>query len=289
MKILYFLIIATIITITLCPNTVYAEQSKSAINVNDTTYEIIFNTEHSNVNTISTNLHSYLHNSIDMNITSDKQYDDFLTLTLAKNAMANIFCITRSDVDNHLNNNLLAVRIDNNPENYTAHAINDDVSLTFDIPKGSRNVTLVNQFVGMAVSPSVYFKGIPQIDNYRPGQEVIFNGILIDACGRHLGEEKVYFTAEQLNVTKEVTSDTRGKFNINFTIPEDTKFKNYTSKIEMYEYGLTYNLSGVETLYLNVGTNNMQIVPEFPFAVLMLLVSFVSVMVFYRIRKPIIL
>ncbi|MDE1840148.1 MAG: hypothetical protein KGH87_09540, partial [Thaumarchaeota archaeon] len=95
-------------------------------------------------------------------------------------------------------------------------------------------------------------------------QDVIFNGTLVDACNRHLGVEKVYFTAEQLNITKEVTSDARGKFNINFTIPANTESGNYTSKIEMYQYPFAYHLSGVETLYLKVGTNNTQIVPESP-------------------------
>ncbi|HET7337541.1 MAG TPA: hypothetical protein VFJ23_06585 [Candidatus Nitrosotalea sp.] len=283
MKIIYLIIIAIVITI-LHSNTVFADLSKSVINVNDTPYEITFNTEHSNVNTISTNLHSYLHNSLDMNITSDKQYDGSLTLTLAKDAMTNIFCITRSDVDSHLNNNSLAVKVDNNPAKFTASTTNDDVSLTFDIPKGSKNVTLVNQFVGMAVSPLVYFKGIPQTDTYRPGQDVTFNGTLVDACGRHLGEEKVYFTAEQLNVTKEVTSDTKGKFSINFIIPENTESANYTSKIEMYEYDIAYPLNGVKTLYLNVGTNNMSIVPEFPFTIPILLVGITFFIVLYKIN-----
>jgi hypothetical protein len=240
---------------TLYANTTLADISKSTINVNDTLYEITFNAEHVNVNTISPNLHSYIHNSLDMNITSYKQYNGSLTLTLTKDAAANVFCITRSDVDNHLNNNHFGAEVDNNPENFTASITNDDVSLTFGIPAGSKNATIGNNFVGMAVSPLVYFKGIPQAGIYQARQDVIFNGTLVDACGRHLGEETVYFTAEQLNVTKKVTSDTKGKFSINFTIPENIESGNYTSKFEMYEYGHSYNLMGIKTLYLDVGTN----------------------------------
>ncbi|MGI0087848.1 MAG: hypothetical protein ACREBI_07785 [Nitrosotalea sp.] len=242
-----------------------ADVEKSTITVNDTQYEIDSSSTHSTINTISANLHSYVYNSLDMNITSDKQYDGSLTLTLTKDAVANVFCITRSDVDNYLKSgNAFDVAVDNNPENFTASYTNNETSLTFDIPKGSQNATIFNEFVGMAVSPLVYFKGIPQTGAYSSGQDVTFNGTLVDACGRHLGMEKVYFTAQQLNVTKEVTSDAKGKLSINFTIPANTESGNYTSKIEMYQYGLAYPLSGVETLYLNVKTNSVHTVPESP-------------------------
>lgn len=265
MKTLQFLIIVILVTITLYPNIAFADISKSVISVNDTQYDITFNTENSSINKISPNLHSYVYNSLDMNITSNTQYNGSLTLTLTKDAVANVFCITRSDVDNYLKSgSAFDVRVDNNHENFTTSTTNDEVSLTFDIPKGSQNATIVNEFVGMAVSPLVYFKGIPQTGTYSSGEDVIFNGTLVDACSRHLGVEKVYFTAEQLNITKEVTSDARGKFSINFTIPANTESGNYTSKIEMYQYPFAYHLSGVETLYLNVGTNNTQIVPESP-------------------------
>ncbi|MDE1862983.1 MAG: hypothetical protein KGI33_08735 [Thaumarchaeota archaeon] len=258
MKILYVLIIA-ILNITLCANTVLADLSKSVINVNDTKYDITINAEHESVNAILPNLHSYVYNSLDMNITSDKQYNGSLTLTLTKDAVANIFCITRSDLDNHhlKSGSGFNVLVDNNRENFTMSTTNNNIFLTFEIPKGSQNATIFNEFVGMAVSPLVYFKGIPQTGTYSSGQDVIFNGKLVDACGRHLGIEKVYFTAEQLNITKEVASDTKGKFSINFTIPANTEPGNYTSKIEMYQYDLAYPLSGVEALYLNVKTNNM--------------------------------
>ena len=226
------------------------------INVNDTLYEITFNTEHLSVNTILPNLHSYIHNSLDMNITSDKQYNGSLTLTLTKDAMANVFCITRSDIDNGLKNDNVMALVDNNREDFTIFTTDDEISVTFDIPKGSRNATLVNQFVGMAVSPLVYFKGIPQTGTYKAGQDAIFNGTLVDACGRHLGEETVYFTAEQLNVAKKIISDNKGKFSINFTIPENIEHGNYTSKFEMYESPYISNpISGVGTLYLDVTAN----------------------------------
>ncbi|MGI0058437.1 MAG: hypothetical protein ACREBJ_01605 [Nitrosotalea sp.] len=272
------------ITFTVYHNTAFADVSKLTISVNDTLYDITINTEHLNVNTISPNLHSYIHNSLDMNITNDNQYNDSLILTLSKDAMANVFCITRSDIDNHLKNNLFIVRVDNNPENFTTSATNSDISLEFNIPEGSKNVTIVNQFVGMAVSPLVYFKGIPPINTYEPRQNVIFNGVLVDACGRHLGEEKIYFTAEQLNVTKQVTSDTKGKFNINFTIPENVESRNYTAKIEMYELNQTYNLNGVETIHLDVGKEGMQIIPEFPFAVPILFASITSLIILHKIN-----
>lgn len=265
MKILQFLIIVILVTITLYPNIVFADISKSVISVNDTQYDVTFNAENLSIKKILPNLHSYVYNSLDMNLTSNNQYNGSLTLTLTKDAVANVFCITRSDVDNYLKSgSAFDVRVDNNHENFTTSTTNDEVSLTFDIPKGSQNATIVDEFVGMAVSPLVHFKGIPQTGTYSSGEDVIFNGTLVDACGRHLGVEKVYFTTEQLNVTNEVTSDIKGKFNINFTIPANAKSGNYTSKIEMYQYSLAYPLNGVETLYLNVGTNYKQIVPESP-------------------------
>jgi len=111
--------------------------------------------------------------------------------------------------------------------------------------------------MGMAVAPSMDFKGIPQVGIYRPGQQVIFNGIIVDACGRHLGEEKVYFTAEQLNVTKQVTSDLKGKFSFNFAVPENIESGHYQSKIEMY----SKTQRGAETLYLVVEKNGESNIP----------------------------
>ena len=259
MKIPYLSIIAILVTIALYPNIVFADMSKSVISVNDTQYDVTFNGENVSINKISPNLHSYVYNSLDMNLTSNKQYNGSLTLTLTKDAVANVFCIARSDVDSYLKSgSALDVRVDNNHEDFTTSATNGKVSLTFDVPKGSQNATIVNGFIGMAVSPLVHFKGIPQTGTYNSGQDVIFNGTLVDACGRHLGVEKVYFTAEQLNVTKEVASDTKGKFSINFTIPANAKSGNYTSKIEMYQYHLAYPLNGVDTLYLDVVANNNQ-------------------------------
>ncbi|MDE1840208.1 MAG: hypothetical protein KGH87_09865, partial [Thaumarchaeota archaeon] len=58
-----FLIIVILVTITLYPNIAFADISKSVISVNDTQYDITFNTENSSINKISPNLHSYVYNS----------------------------------------------------------------------------------------------------------------------------------------------------------------------------------------------------------------------------------
>ena len=248
MKILLIIIAAFLVFITLNINSAFADTSKSIITVNDTQYQIVFNTVNSTVNTIIPDLHSYMRNSLDMNITSDKVYNGSMTLTLSKDAVASVFCIRRDSVDNYVRNSqgFFAI-ISNNYENLRTSTTDDKASFTFDIQAGSKNATIVNQFVGMAVAQLVDFKGIPEAGIYRPNQNVIFNGTLVDDCGRHLGVEKIYLTAEQLNVTKEVMSDSQGKFSINFTIPENIKSGNYKSKIEMYSKS---NLSGVQMLYL---------------------------------------
>ncbi|MBI3622870.1 hypothetical protein HY212_02195 [Candidatus Pacearchaeota archaeon] len=259
MKTLHLSIVIVLVMIGLGSNTAFAEMSKSVITVNDTQYEIDYNTVHSTINTILPNLHSYFRNSLDMNITSDKQYNGTMTLTLTKDAIANVFCITRDDVDNYLQNYQdFYVLVDNNYEKFTTSSTGDKVSLSFDIQAGSKNATIVNQFVGMAVSTAIDFKGIPEVGIYKPDQKIAFNGILADTCGRHLGEEKIYFTAEQLNVTKQVTSDSKGKFSINFTIPENTESGHYKSKIEMYSKN---NLSGINTIYLIIEKNGESNIP----------------------------
>jgi len=222
--------------------------ASSIITVNDTQYEIVFDTVNSTVSSILPYLNSYAVNSLNMNITGDKQYNGSVTLTLTKDALANIFCIPKFDVDNYLkNNNSIFALIDGiREEHIKTSSTDNNVSLTFDVQAGSKNAIITNGFVGMAVEPLVDFKGIPEVDIYRPDQQVIFNGTLVDACGRHLGEEKIYYTAEQLNVTKQVMSDSKGKFSINFTIPENTESGHYTSKIEMY----SKDLSGAKTIYL---------------------------------------
>jgi len=258
MKTLHLAIIVILVIIGLGSNTAFAEISKSVITVNDTQFEIAFNTVNSTVDTILPYLNSYTVNSLNMNITSDKQYNGSVTLTLTKDAVSNIFCIQKFDVYNYLKNYpLFFALIDSNHENLRTAITGDKVSLTFDVQAGSKNANIINEVVGMQMPPLVDFKGIPQVDIYRPDQHVIFNGTLVDDCGRHLGEEKIYFTAEQLNVTKQVTSDSKGKFSINFTIPENTESGHYKSKIEMY----SKNLSGANTLYLIVEKNNESNIP----------------------------
>jgi hypothetical protein len=259
MKTLHLSIVVILVIIGLGSNTAFAEMSKSIITVNDTQYEIVFNTVNSTVDTILPYLNSYTVNSLNMNITSDKQYNGSVTLTLTKDAVSNIFCIQKSDVYNYLKNYpaIFALIDSNHEENLRTAITGDKVSLTFDVQAGSKSADIINRVVGMQVTPLVDFKGIPQAGIYRPDQHVIFNGTLVDACGRHLGEEKIYFTAEQLNITKQVTSDTKGKFNIDFTIPEDTISGSYKSKIEMY----SKDMNGVETLYLVVEKNGESNIP----------------------------
>jgi len=258
-KILLIIIATFLVFIIINTNSAFADTSKSIITVNDTQYQIVFNTVNSTVNTILPDLHSYMRNSLDMNITSDKQYNGTMTLTLTKDAVANVFCIRRDNVDNYLQSyNDFYVLVDNNYEKLITSSTSDKASLTFDIQAGSKNATIVNQFVGMAVSPLIDFQGIPEASIYRPGQQVTFNGTLVDDCGRHLGQEKIYFTAEQLNVTKQVISDSKGKFSMNFTIPENTESGHYQSKIEMYSKN---NLSGANTIYLIVEKNGEYNIP----------------------------
>lgn len=247
MKTLLMVIVVSVFII-LNIHLAFADTSKSTITVNDTQYQVVFNTVNSTINTILPDLHSYFQNSLDMNITSNKQYNGSMTLTLTKDAVANVFCIARDNVDAYLQNNhdFFAIA-GNNYENLKTSTAGDKASFTFDVQAGSKNATIINQFVGMPVAQAVDFKGIPDAGIYRPNQQVIFNGTLVDNCGRHLGAEKIYFTTEQLNMTKQVMSDSKGKFSVNFTIPENIKSGDYESKIEMYSKN---NLSGVQILYL---------------------------------------
>jgi hypothetical protein len=259
MKTLHLSIIITcIISIGIILPHASAVVGKLVVIVNDTQYEINYNSKYSRIDTMSTNLHSYTHNFVDMNITSDKKYNDSMTITLAKDDFANIFCMSKLDIDYFVKHYVpFFVSVDGNNENFTSSSPDDSISLKFNVPAGAKNATIGNEFVGMAVSPSMDFKGIPQVGIYRPGQQVIFNGTIVDACGRHLGEEKIYFTAEQLNVTKQVTSDIKGKFSINFTIPENIESGHYQSKIEMY----SKTQSGAQTLYLVVEKNRESNIP----------------------------
>src|SRR2546428_8284916 len=162
MKILLIIIAAFLVFITLNINSAFADTSKSIITVNDTQYQIVFNTVNSSVNTILPDLHSYTRNSLDMNITSDKHYNGSMTLTLSKDAVASVFCIRRDDVDNYLQNSqdFFAI-ISNNYENLRTSTTDDKASFTFDIQAGSKNATIVNQSVGMGASQSVDFHGVP--------------------------------------------------------------------------------------------------------------------------------
>ena len=82
---------------------------KSIISVNDTQYEISISTVASKVDSISPIFKTNWFNALDMNITSDKQYNGSLTLTLTKEAIATIFCIKRPDVDTGFPSLILAV------------------------------------------------------------------------------------------------------------------------------------------------------------------------------------
>jgi len=117
-KILLIIIATFLVFIIINTNSAFADTSKSIITVNDTQYQVVFNTVNSTVNTILPDLHSYTRNSLEMNITSDKQYNGSVTLTLTKDAFANVFCVRRDSVDNYLQNNhdFFGI-IDNNYEN----------------------------------------------------------------------------------------------------------------------------------------------------------------------------
>src|SRR3989442_5366344 len=174
MKILLMIIATFLVFITLNINSAFADTSKSIITVNDTQYQIVFNTVNSTVNTILPDLHSYMRNSLDMNITSDKVYNGSMTLTLSKDAVASVFCIRRDSVDNYVRNSqgFFAI-ISNNYENLRTSTTDDKASFTFDIQAGSKNATIVNQFVGMEVAQAVDFKGIAEAGKKRQKQQVI--------------------------------------------------------------------------------------------------------------------
>jgi len=226
------------------------------ITVNGTNYEIEFNTVNAAINTISPNFHSYIRNSLDMNITADKLHYGNITMTLTKDAIANIFCIPRSDVDRFLNGTSdydFGAVVDNYFESITKSSAGNLASLTFIIPPGSTNASLANQFVGMAVDPLVQFKGIPDAGIYRPGQQVMLNGTLVDGCGRNLNEGNVELTADSFNVTaateKQVpVNKNDSKFSIAFTIPKDIKSGSYNATL----YGTSGDLTGSATIYFIV-------------------------------------
>ncbi|HJT10336.1 MAG TPA: hypothetical protein VJ771_06075, partial [Candidatus Nitrosotalea sp.] len=132
------------------------------------------------------------------------------------------------------------------------------ISLTFDIPAGSKQVAIDHMFVGMAVADPLQFSGIPEFGVYHQGERLNFTGIAQDGCNRRLSSSDIQIHAGIPSVQDTtVQANKVGIFNTNFTIPNNTSSGRYKLELD----GTSGNMSGKFFSILLVERDNETNVP----------------------------
>lgn len=219
-----------------------ADMEKSIIQVNGTQYEIDYKTTNVSVNGVSAHFHSYYDNRLDLYITSSQTQNGSMSISMSNKAAENIFCLTSrevSDIRNSLDFTISTDKI--MPEEFSQSTNFNGISLTFDVPAGSKQVAIDHMFVGMAVADPVQFSVIPEFGIYHQGEHLNFAGIVQDGCNRHLSSSDVQIHSGIPSIPNMITrADKNGIFNTNFTIPGNTTSGRYMMELD----GIYGNMSG---------------------------------------------
>jgi len=242
MKTLYLAIIAMSGIISSSVGFASADMEKSIIHVNGTQYEIDYKGTNVSVNGVSAHFHSYYDNRLDFNITSSQTQNGLMSISMSNKAAENIFCLTSREVGDIHNSLDFTIGTDKMmPEEFSQSTNFNGISLTFDIPAGSKQVAIDHMFVGMAVADPLQFSGIPEFGIYHPGERLNFTGIVYDGCNRRLSSSDIQIHAGIPSVQDTtVQADKAGVFNTNFTIPNNTSSGRYKLELD----GTSGNMSG---------------------------------------------
>lgn len=193
--------------------------------------------------------------SLILNITSDKIQNGSMIIITTQEQINALFgkgpmCEIRPPF------NQLYLLVDGQEKNYEI-AAGKYISMKFDIPSGSEQVEIIGTIVmGQGGGPQI--KGIPESDIYRPGQQVAWNGTLVDYCGNTISDAAIYFEAKNIeNLSQNMTTDSLGRFTINFTIPQDSESGRYKATL----LGVKQNMNAMWHSTLLVQKNGESNIP----------------------------
>ncbi len=112
--------------------------------------------------------------------------------------------------------------IDGDEHEYEMRTHGDAIIFEIDIPRGAKEIEIINTIIIGVGESNLSIEGIPAFDIYTQGQEVSFDGTVIDFCGRKIANQRIHFTMENIpSIFDQTVTDENGRFNINFTIPEN--------------------------------------------------------------------
>src|SRR6185437_5682954 len=214
----------------------------------------IINYESTNVNVTSVKFDPQS-TSLVIDISSDKVRNGSMTLIMNQEQINALFgkgpmCEIQPPY------NQLYLLVDGQESNYKITA-DKYISMKFDVPSGSKELEIIGgMMIGQGDGPKV--NGIPESDVYRPGQQVTWNGVLEDYCGNVISDAKVYLDVKNItSLSQNTTTDSLGRFTINFTIPQDSQSGRYKATI----LGIKQNLNAIWPSTLLVQKNGESNIP----------------------------
>ncbi|MGI0088703.1 MAG: hypothetical protein ACREBI_12265, partial [Nitrosotalea sp.] len=237
----------------------FAYAVKTTVQANGTQYEIDYTGTNISVNEISAHFNSYYDNHLDFGITSGTTQNGSMSVYMSNEAVETIFCYPSRAIGDIHNDGRFTISTDKKyGENFSQSTNFNGITLTFDVPAGTKKVTMDHMFAGMAVADPLQFAGIPRFGVYHQGERINFTGIVQDGCNRRLPSSEISIHAGIPPVQDVSThADKAGIFNVNFTIPGNTTSGRYKMELD----GTDGNMSGKFFSTLLVEKNNETNVP----------------------------
>lgn len=193
--------------------------------------------------------------SLVLDISSDKVQNGSMTLIMTPEQINALFGKgPRCEIQPPFNQ--LYLLVDGRESDYKITA-DKHISMKFDIPAGSEEVEIIGgEIIGQGDGPQI--KGVPESDIYRPGQQITWNGVLEDYCGNVISDATIYLDVKNIeSLSQNTTTDSLGRFTINFTIPQDSESGRYKGTL----YGIKQNLNAMWTSTLLVQKNGESNIP----------------------------
>ncbi|MDE1838485.1 MAG: hypothetical protein KGH87_01060 [Thaumarchaeota archaeon] len=228
----------------------FAEKTKSSFDVDGN--KINYESTNANITDVKFDPQSA---SLVFNITSDKVQNGSMTLVMSQEQINALFGKgPRCEIQPPFNQ--LYLLVDGRESDYKITA-DKYISMKFDIPSGSEEVEIIGGgIIGQGDGPQI--KGIPESDIYRPGQQVAWNGVLEDYCGNVISDAAIYLDVKNIeSLSQNTTTDSLGRFTINFTIPPDSESGRYKATL----YGIKQNLNAMQITTLLVQKNGETNIP----------------------------
>lgn len=191
--------------------------------------------------------------SLVLNITSDKVQNGSMTIQISQEQINTLFgkgplCEIQPPF------NQLVLLVDGRESNYKI-TIDKNILMKFDIPAGSENIEIIGTGnIGQGGGPQI--KGIPESDIYRPSQQITWNGVLQDYCGNAISDAVIYFEIKNIeSLSQNTTTDSLGRFAINFTIPQESESGRYKATLLGIKQNFNVMWSGVLLIQKDGETN----------------------------------